>query len=103
MVGHVPMAHTLSFMCTNHIVMTAHTPACLQVGEHPGIVAFPICIRTVPGRTRTPQDRGGQTPMCYPFGLATITINLVNNLQSSYAIIRETCLHVFITINRFSK
>ena len=31
-VGHVPMNHTCSFMCTSHIDMTAHNPAFLQVG-----------------------------------------------------------------------
>ena len=33
-VGHVPMVHTCSFMCTNHIDMIAHTPGFLPVGEH---------------------------------------------------------------------
>ena len=33
-VGHVPMVHTCSFMCTNHIDMIAHTLAFLRVGEH---------------------------------------------------------------------
>ena len=28
-VGHVPMDHTCSFMCTSHIDMTAHNPAFL--------------------------------------------------------------------------
>ena len=31
-VGHVWMDHTCSFMCTNHIDMTPHSPAFLQVG-----------------------------------------------------------------------
>ena len=31
-VGHVPMDHTCSLMCTSHIDMTAHNPAFLQVG-----------------------------------------------------------------------
>ena len=31
-VGHVLMDHMFSFMCTNHIDMTAHSPAFLQVG-----------------------------------------------------------------------
>ena len=33
-VGHILTVHTLSFMCTIHIVMTVHTPAFLWVGEH---------------------------------------------------------------------
>ena len=33
-VGHVPMVHTCSFMCTNHADMIAHTLAFLWVGEH---------------------------------------------------------------------
>ena len=33
-VGHIPMVHTCSFMCTNHIDMIAHTLAFLQVGEY---------------------------------------------------------------------
>ena len=31
-VGHVPMDHTCSFMCTSHIDMTAHNPVFLRVG-----------------------------------------------------------------------
>ena len=30
-VGHVPMDYICSFMCTNHIDMTVHNPAFLQV------------------------------------------------------------------------
>ena len=33
-VSHIPMVHTLSFMCTNHIAMMVHTLDFLQVGEH---------------------------------------------------------------------
>ena len=33
-VGHVPMVHTCSLMCTNHIDMIAHTLAFLSVGKH---------------------------------------------------------------------
>ena len=28
-VGHIPTDHTCSFMCTSHIDMTVHNPACL--------------------------------------------------------------------------
>ena len=31
-VGHVPMDHTCPFMCTSHIIMTAHNLAFLQIG-----------------------------------------------------------------------
>ena len=30
-VGHIPLDHMHSFMCTNHIDMTVHNPAFLQV------------------------------------------------------------------------
>ena len=30
-VGHIPMDHTCSFMCTSHIDMTVHNPAFLRV------------------------------------------------------------------------
>ena len=39
-VGHVPMDHTCSFMCTSHIEMTAHIPAFLWVGEHYGNLLY---------------------------------------------------------------
>ena len=52
--GHVAMVHMCSFMYTNHIDMTAHTPAFLRVGEHSGMVAFLACVGTAPGETRTP-------------------------------------------------
>ena len=32
-VGHVPMVHMCSFMCTNHIDMIAHTPAFNKLGS----------------------------------------------------------------------
>ena len=43
-VGHVPKVHTCSFMCTNHINMTAHTLAFLPVGKHSGVVAFSCAL-----------------------------------------------------------
>ena len=46
--GYVPMVHSCSFMCTNHIDMTAHTPAFLQVGKYFGFVALLTCSGTVP-------------------------------------------------------
>ena len=36
-VGHVPMIHTCSFMCTNHIDMIAYTPAFYEFGSTPVI------------------------------------------------------------------
>ena len=39
-VGHVPMVHTCSFICNNHIDMIAHTPAFLWVGEHSHCLDF---------------------------------------------------------------
>ena len=42
------MIRMLSFICTNHIVMIAHTPAFLRVGEHYDKVAFPSYTKIVP-------------------------------------------------------
>ena len=39
-IGHVLIIHTYSFMCTSHIVMTAHILAFLWVGGHSGNLLY---------------------------------------------------------------
>ena len=52
-VGHIPMVHTLSVVCTNHIVMTAHTsevrwsPSPIKVQRAIHSVTLPRCTHTV--------------------------------------------------------
>ena len=59
-------------MCNNHIVMMAHTPAFLQVGEHSGTASFPTYIRTAHPQPPPPHS-GTQLPQikvpvsCLPF------------------------------------
>ena len=76
-VGHVPMVHT----CTNHIDVTAHTPAFLRVGKHSGMEAFfPVGLELPSQRTMSPR--------LYPFDHAT-------------NIYKETFINIYLYLLRF--
>ena len=48
-VGHVPMVHTCSFMCTNHIDMIAHTPGLFTSWGALPSSGLPSCKQSIAG------------------------------------------------------